>query len=185
MNNSIWGFDVVLLLTCLQGCMDFHNDIHRLMIRLFKWRNVPLEKCVARLWECRRISHGLCASPVNEAFIMNLSDHCGENSKSIEFWVDCLKGSKPLLLAFQYNFSSVSPNFPRGSCNYESSFRSDITIDEVKEAAFELISSVSSSQVATMNSYALMMHINTLIFVTLLIGSCIKFVCLHSWISLL
>lgn len=139
--------------------MDFHNDIHRLMIRLFKWRDVPLEKCVARLWECRRISHGLCASPVNEAFIMNLSDHCGENSKSIEFWVDCLKESKPLLLAFQYNLSSVSPNFPRGSCNYESSFRSDITIDEVKEAAFELISSVSLSQVATMNSYALMMHI--------------------------
>ncbi|CAL8997984.1 unnamed protein product [Prunus brigantina] len=143
-NIMLLLYNVIDLLS-IKGCMDFHNDIHRLMIRLFKWRNVPLEKCVARLWECRRISHGLCASPVNEAFIMNLSDHCGENSKSIEFWVDCLKGSKPLLLAFQYNFSSVSPNFPRGSCNYESSFRSDITIDEVKEAAFEHISSVPIS----------------------------------------
>lgn len=146
--------------------MDFHNDIHRLMIRLVKWRNVPLEKFVARLWECRRISHALCGSPVNEAFIMNLSDHCGELSKSNDFWIDCLKESKPLLLVFQHNFSFLFPNLPRGPSNHETSFRSDITIDEVKEAAFKLISSVSFSQVAAMNSYTLFMQNKYTLFPT-------------------
>ncbi|KAM1392417.1 hypothetical protein ACFX2I_019995 [Malus domestica] len=147
-NTMLLLYNVIDLLSA-KGCMDFHNDIHKLMIRLFKWRNVPLEKCVARFWECRRISHALCASPVNETFIMNLSDHCGELSK-YAFWIDSLKDSTPLLLAFQHSFSFLFPNFSRGPWNHQNLFRSDITIDEVKEAAFELI---SQAPVSTWSAY--------------------------------
>lgn len=125
--------------------MEFHHDIYRLMIRLFQCNNVPSEKFLAILWECRRISHGLCISPVNEAFMMSLSDHYGEHSRSIEFWTSCLKGSQPLLVGLQNNFSFLFPNFARDSNKHESSFRPDMTIDEVEEFAFQLISSVRSS----------------------------------------
>ncbi|KAM1225754.1 hypothetical protein ACFX13_045184 [Malus domestica] len=145
-NTILLLYNVIDLLS-IKGCTDFHSDIHRLMIRLFKWSNVPLEKCVLRFWECRRISHALCASPVNETFIMNISDHCGELSKSISFWIDCLKDSKQLLLAFQHSFSFLFPNFSRGPCNHESLFRSDT---EVKQAAFELI---SQAPVSTWSAY--------------------------------
>ena len=127
--------------------MDFDHDIYRLMTRLFRWKSVPLENCLAVLWESRRTTHALCISPVNEAFI-NLSDHCGELSKSVDFWIRCLKGSRPLIVGFQQSFSFSFSN-PHSSCNHESTFRSDITVDEVKEAAFELISSVRTFEVTS------------------------------------
>ncbi|KAM1331968.1 hypothetical protein TB1_043623 [Malus domestica] len=55
-NTILLLYNVIDLLS-IKGCTDFHSDINRLMIRLFKWSNVPLEKCVLRFWECRRISH--------------------------------------------------------------------------------------------------------------------------------
>ena len=119
------------------------------MIRLFQWKSVPLEKFLAVLWECRRIRHSLCVLPVNEAFLMSLAYHYDERSKSIDFWISCLEGSQPLLVGFQHSFSFLLANFPRGSLNQDNLFRSDITVDEVKEVAFKLISSVRSSQVAT------------------------------------
>lgn len=115
------------------------------MIRLFQWNNVPSEKLLAILWECRRTGHGLCISPVNEAFIMSLLDHYGEHSRSIDYWTSCLQGSQPLLIGLQHNFSFLFGNFAWGSNDHESSFRPDITVDEVEESAFQLISSVRSS----------------------------------------
>lgn len=136
--------------------MDFHHDIYRLMFRLFQGKNVSLEKSVAVLWECRRLRHALCVSPVNEAFLMSLADHCGGQSKSIDFWISCLKGSQSLLVGFEHNFSFLFANISQDSFNRESSFHSDITVDQVKDAAFELISSVRSSQVATTSSCLLL-----------------------------
>lgn len=80
---------------------------------------------------------------------MSLAYHYDERSKSIDFWISCLEGSQPLLVGFQHSFSFLLANFPRGSLNQDNLFRSDITVDEVKEVAFKLISSVRSSQVAT------------------------------------
>ena len=133
--------------------MDYYHDIYRILIRIFKWKNIPLEKCWVRLWECRRVSHGLCTSPVNDALIMKLSDHFSGLSKSVDFWINCLKGSQQLVIGFQHTFSFLFANIPWGPCKHESLFRCEITVDEVKEAALELISIVSSSQVSTMNWY--------------------------------
>lgn len=126
--------------------MKFHADIYEMMIRLFELKNIPLKKCLAMLWECRRLGHALCASPVSEMFIMTLSHHCDE-SNSMEFWLSCLKESKPLQVGFKQNFSFSFANFSSGSHHHESSSRSDITIDEVKQAASDLLSSVRSFKV--------------------------------------
>nr|XP_011462140.1 PREDICTED: separase [Fragaria vesca subsp. vesca] len=136
------------------GHMDYYHDIYRILIRLYNWKNIPLEKCLVRLWECRRVSHALCSSPVNDTLVMNLSDHFGELPKSIEFWVDSLKGSRQLVIGFQHNFSFLFANVPGRPCIPKNLFRCEITVDEVKEAALELISSVPvSSQSSYVTAY--------------------------------
>lgn len=167
-----------------QGHMDYYHDIYRILIRLYNWKNIPLEKCLVRLWECRRVSHALCSSPVNDTLVMNLSDHFGELPKSIEFWVDSLKGSRQLVIGFQHNFSFLFANVPGRPCIPKNLFRCEITVDEVKEAALELISSVSSSLVSTRNCYAVMTQNNHCKLATL-IGSCFESVVLCNCISLL
>ncbi|PON60261.1 Peptidase C50, separase [Parasponia andersonii] len=132
-------------LLSVKGFLDYHYDTYRLMIRLFQWKSVPLEKFLAVMWECRRIRHTLCISPINEAFLMSLADHNDELTKSIDFWIRCLEGSQPLLVGFQHSFLFLSSNFPRGLLDHESLFHLDITVDEVKEVAFKLISSVPAS----------------------------------------
>ncbi|XP_040366322.1 separase isoform X3 [Rosa chinensis] len=152
-NTMMLLYNIIDLLS-IKGHMDYYHDIYRLLIRLFNWKNIPLEKCLVRLWECRRVSHALCTSPVNDALIMSLSDHFGELPKSIDFWIDCLKGSQQLVIGFQHNFSFLFANLPWGPCNHASLFRCEITVDEVKKDALELISSVPvSSQSAYVAAY--------------------------------
>lgn len=126
----------------LQGCTELHHHIYQLIFRLFKWKNVKLEVCLAMLWECRRLSHALCPSPISDAFIRTLSENCGDKSTSIDFWIDCLKDSKAKLIGFQQNFHDLHNNFLRDSNKNDGSFQSDITTDDIKDAASELISSV-------------------------------------------
>ena len=125
--------------------MDFHYDIYKLLLKLFQWKKVPLEKSVAVLWQCRRLRHALCVSPVHEAFLMSLADNYDGPTKSIDFWISCLKGSKALIVGFEHTFSSLFANFPRGSFNYESFFPPNITVEGVKNAALQLVSEVRSS----------------------------------------
>ncbi|KAK4846024.1 hypothetical protein QYF36_012189 [Acer negundo] len=140
-NTMLLLYNIVDLLA-MKGSLESQPDIYKLLIRLLKWKNVSLEKCLAILWESRRLSHALCVSPVSEAFIMNLAEHCGELSTSVNFWIRCLKEFQPLLVGFQQTFLFLFADLPHGCYTGESSFQSSITIDDVKEAASELISSV-------------------------------------------
>ncbi|KAF5943040.1 hypothetical protein HYC85_020682 [Camellia sinensis] len=124
----------------IKSCTEFHSEIYELLIRLFRRNNVPLEECVALLWQYRRLGHALCASPVCEAFITTLPQHCGEGSKSIDFWARCMNGSWQLEVGFCQSFSFMFANISRGSCRSNGSFQSDIKVDEVKQAASDLIS---------------------------------------------
>ncbi|GAV67376.1 Peptidase_C50 domain-containing protein [Cephalotus follicularis] len=142
-NTLLVLYNVVDLLS-IKG-MKSHHDIYELVIKLFKWKKIPLEKCLAKLWECRRLSHALCVSPINEAFIMRLSEHCGEISTFIDFWIHCFEGSRPLVVGFEQNFSFLFTNTPHNAYNHEISFRPDITADDVKMAAAELLASVPVS----------------------------------------
>ncbi|CAL5349368.1 unnamed protein product [Camellia sinensis] len=124
----------------IKSCTEFHSEIYELLIRLFRRNNAPLEECVALLWQYRRLGRALCASPVCEAFITTLPQHCGQASKSIDFWARCMNGSWQLEVGFCQSFSFMFANISRGSCRSNGSFQSDIKVDEVKQAASDLIS---------------------------------------------
>lgn len=94
------------------------------------------------LWECRRLSHALSPSPISNAFILSLSENCGDKSTCMDFWIDCLKDSKAKLIGFQQNFHELYNDFLRTSVKDKGPFQSDITIDDITDAASELISSV-------------------------------------------
>lgn len=122
--------------------MEFHHDMYELMIRLFEWKNIPMEKWLPRLWDSRRLSHALCVSPINDLCTTNLSLYYSEQFKSMEFWLSCLRGSSPSLVGFQQIFSYLLTSSHDGPANSRTSCQSDVTINNVKEAAIELISTV-------------------------------------------
>ncbi|XP_022978634.1 separase isoform X2 [Cucurbita maxima] len=141
--------EYMLLLLCnafdllsIKGCVDYYDNIYSLMIRLFKWKNVPLEKLMATLWESRRMSHAMCIAPTNELVIAQLSEHLGDLPKSYDFWTNCLKTLPGMLVGFQQNFSFLCSNYTQTSCEHEKSSRMHVTVDEVKEAALKLISHI-------------------------------------------
>ena len=75
---------------------------------------------------------------------MTFMERCGEKFKVIDFWISCIKGSQPLLVGFLQIFSFLFTNLPQESCHYKSSFRVDVTVDEVKDTAEKLMSMVRS-----------------------------------------
>ncbi|XP_014518647.1 separase isoform X1 [Vigna radiata var. radiata] len=133
-------YNIVDLLQ-LKGFMELFNDAYRLVIKMFKWKNVPIEKWLTLMWERRNLCHALCVSPVSEEFIMNSLDEFTELS-DINFWIRYLQGNQSSLIGFQQNFSFLFANSHRNSSSHESSFQTDITIDEVQKAALDLISNV-------------------------------------------
>ncbi|CAH8360120.1 unnamed protein product [Eruca vesicaria subsp. sativa] len=131
-------------LMSVKGCTELHHHIYQLIFRLFRHKHVKLEVCLSMLWECRRLSHALCPSPISDAFILSLSEICGDKSTCMTFWIDCLKDSKAKLIGFQQNFHDLHSDFLRTSSD-EGPFQSDITIDDITDAASELTSSASPS----------------------------------------
>lgn len=106
-------------------------------------KNIPLEKSVSLLWRYRRLSHALCTSPVNEMFVKTLSNHCGELSNSVEYWMKCMKESQPQLVGFQQSFFLSLALSSKLSRNNQSFLHCDITEHKVKLTASELIHDVS------------------------------------------
>ncbi|KAG4399168.1 hypothetical protein GLYMA_08G184200v4 [Glycine max] len=139
-NIMILLYNVVDLLQ-LKGFMELFNDASRLVIKMFKRKNVPIEKWLPLMWESRSLSHALCVSPVNEEFIMNSMDEFSELS-NIDFWIRYLQGNQSSLIGFQQNFSFLFASSHKNSCSHGSSFQTDITIAEVQKAALDLISNV-------------------------------------------
>lgn len=123
-------------------------------MKVFRWNNVPLEKCVSCLWECRRMSHALCTSPISNTFIKILSEYFGEHSESMDYWISCLKESQPLIVGFQNSFSFTFSANSQGPLEAEISVKSDTTVCEVKEAVLELVSSVRSFSLSLREFYS-------------------------------
>lgn len=122
--------------------MDVHSDIYELMIRFCTCKNISLKECLAMLWEYKSLSHALCTSRVNDAFISTFLEHC-KLSKSIEFWKSCMEKSKSLEVGFQQCFSvSSTLSFP-SPCNHNHAIEhAHITIDDIKKTAFDLSNNV-------------------------------------------
>ncbi|KAK7412084.1 hypothetical protein VNO78_03531 [Psophocarpus tetragonolobus] len=133
-------YNIVDLLQ-LKGFMELLNNAYQLLSKMFKWKNVPIEKWLTLMWESKSLSHALCVSPINEEFIMNSFNDFSELS-NIDFWIRYLQGNQSSLIGFQQNFSFLFASSHRNSCSHGSSFETDITIDEVQNAARDLISNV-------------------------------------------
>ncbi|KAE8698781.1 putative Kinetochore protein ndc80 [Hibiscus syriacus] len=124
-----------------EGYTKLHSNIYKLIMRIYKLNNVDLGKCAANLWECRRLSHALFVSPVNESFITNLSEQCGESSKAVDFWIRCLSGSEPGLIGFQQNITCFFNNFIQGLKNDEINSQSAVSANNVNLVVSEITAS--------------------------------------------
>lgn len=122
--------------------MTLHSDVLNVIIKVLKQINISLKKCLLILWESRRVNHALCVVPVNEAFVTALSEHYGKDAESFDFWISSMKDSQPLLVGLQQNFSYLSSLFPLAFYKNKHSLQSEISVDEVKEIASNLVSNV-------------------------------------------
>ncbi|KAG2326377.1 hypothetical protein Bca52824_009105 [Brassica carinata] len=111
----------VIDLVSIKGWIELHQRIYDLMFRIIKGRNVRLKDALAMLWDCRRLSHALCPSPIDDAVIRGLSCYFDEISESTDFWKSCLQFSKAKSIGFKLSIHE-----------------SDITIDEIKHTASKL-----------------------------------------------
>ncbi|KAG2289488.1 hypothetical protein Bca52824_049092 [Brassica carinata] len=111
----------VIDLVSIKGWIELHQRIYDLMFRIFKGRNVRLKDALAMLWDCRRLSHALCPSPIDDAVITGLSCYFDEISESTDFWKSCLQFSKAKSIGFELSIHE-----------------SDITIVEIKRTASKL-----------------------------------------------
>ncbi|XP_065870788.1 separase isoform X2 [Euphorbia lathyris] len=132
-------YNIVDLLA-VKGSMEFHYEIYKVITIIYKRKSLPVEKFLSILWESRRLSHALCIAPVYDELLNNFANEFGEQVKSTDFWMQCLNVSLPSLVGFQQNFSYLFTSIPSGSCNHGNSFPLDITVDDVKRIASELIS---------------------------------------------
>ncbi|KAL8258316.1 hypothetical protein R6Q59_030357 [Mikania micrantha] len=132
-------------LLLLKGYMEIHSDIYELMIRLFTCKNVSLKECLIMLWQSKSLSHALCTSHVNDAFISTLSKHC-KLSESLEFWKSCMEKSKSLEVGFQQCFSVISTLSSPSTCNHGHATKyAHLAIDDIKKTAFDLSNNVPLS----------------------------------------
>ncbi|KAL8478593.1 hypothetical protein ACS0TY_030468 [Phlomoides rotata] len=116
----------------IKGFLEIHPMLYDVVITLFNMKNFPLTKTLAELWKNKRLSHALCASPVNDIFMETFSKHQSQNCKSSEFWRMCLEELRPLIVGIQH------------------------INNEIKQAASDLISNVpltSSSIFLSSNLY--------------------------------
>ncbi|KAL0357132.1 UNVERIFIED_CONTAM: Separase [Sesamum calycinum] len=119
-------------LLSIKGYLEIHPSLYDVVIKLFKGKNIPLVKTMSELWKTKRLTHTLCASPVNHMFLETFSKHQSRLCSSAEFWKTFEEEVKPLLIGFHD------------------------TNNEIKQAASDLISQVplsSSSMFLSSNLY--------------------------------
>ncbi|CAH9139462.1 unnamed protein product [Cuscuta epithymum] len=144
----------IIDLLSIKGNLESHTEIFEVIIQLSKLKKIPLEILLSWLWKHRRLSHALCALPVNDIFIEALSKHCGEVVNSLEYWTNCLKASQPLLVGFHQSFHAIFSLSSQNPCNYNGFLQSDISDNKVKLTALDLASNVPlSSDSAFLSAY--------------------------------
>ncbi|XP_077213689.1 separase isoform X2 [Tasmannia lanceolata] len=132
-------------LLSLKGYLHFQYDIYNLIIILYKLQNVPLEDCLAMFWRDRRLNHALCTSPIDEDFIMTLSQQFGVDADSIDYWISCIEGFSVSLLGFCLKFFLSDSIFDQVRRNHlKRSVAFEFTVEKIKEAASVLILSDSA-----------------------------------------
>ncbi|KAK6156913.1 hypothetical protein DH2020_011161 [Rehmannia glutinosa] len=111
-------------LLSIKGYLEIHPSLYDVVIKLFNGKNFSLAKIVSELWKNKRLSHALCASPVNHMFVKTFSKHQSQLGNSAEFWRMCMEELKPLVVGFGHinneikqAASDLSSNVPLSSCS--------------------------------------------------------------------
>ncbi|KAL6543575.1 hypothetical protein OROGR_010072 [Orobanche gracilis] len=106
------------------GYLEIHPTLYDVVIKLFNAKNLSLAKSVSELWKNNRLSHALCASPVNHMFIETISKHQSQFCTDAEFWRMCLEELKPLVVGshpinneIKQAASLLISNIPLSSCS--------------------------------------------------------------------
>ncbi|XP_051146436.1 separase isoform X2 [Andrographis paniculata] len=96
----LW-YQVIDLLS-IKGYLELHPSLYDAVIKLHKEKNLPLTKIISELWKSRRLSHALCASPVNDMFSRTFSKYQNQLFNSSGFWKMCKEELKPLVVVFHH-----------------------------------------------------------------------------------
>lgn len=114
-------FSIVTRFLLAQGYLEVHPRLYEAVIKFLKEKNVPMTKTVSELWKSRRLSHGLCVSPMNNMLLETFSKYQIQLVNSSELWRTLKEELKPLAVGFHH------------------------TIEEIKQAASDIISNVCAS----------------------------------------
>ncbi|CAL9041755.1 unnamed protein product [Musa banksii] len=149
-NYHQWGTMSILPLLCsmvdllsLKGCLKFQLEICKVIIRFSMPENMLSEKCIFMLWSNRRLNHSLCSSPIDEVFVLNISEQFGLNVNFLDYWINCIKQHPPSQCML---LQKLFPNdFVLSEATGHSSkrpFGAQISTEEVKEVATSLVAEV-------------------------------------------
>ncbi|KAL6517690.1 hypothetical protein OROMI_033391 [Orobanche minor] len=111
-------------LLSIKGYLEIHPSLYDVVIKLFNAKNLSLAKTVSELWKNKRLSHALCASPVDHMFIETISKHQSQLYNCAEFWRMCMEELKPLVVGshpinneIKQAASLLISNVPLSSCS--------------------------------------------------------------------
>ncbi|KAL6545762.1 hypothetical protein OROGR_009636 [Orobanche gracilis] len=118
----LW-YQIIDLLS-IKGYLEIHSSLYDVVIKLFNAKNLSLAKTVSEFWKNKRLSHALCASPVNHMFIETISKHQSQLCNCAEFWRMCMEELKPLVVGshpinneIKQAASLLISNVPLSSCS--------------------------------------------------------------------
>ncbi|TVU28695.1 hypothetical protein EJB05_20225, partial [Eragrostis curvula] len=132
-------------LLAMKGCFELQFDLCKLMIKIWKRENLPLEKLFSSLFTSGRLSHACCHIPMDQQFISYVAEHLGIDCQHTEFWRNCFKGDLPSLAMFLQKMLCSDLFFsPSCECSIGRLFSFDASVDEVNKVASSLVSEVNS-----------------------------------------
>ncbi|KAK1428290.1 hypothetical protein QVD17_17121 [Tagetes erecta] len=150
-HTDMVSHDILMLLNhvghllLLKGNMEFHSEIYELIIRFCTRKSISLKECLVMLWQSKSLSHALCTSHVDDAFMSTFSKHC-KLYQSLEFWKSCMEKSKSLEVGFQQCFSVISTLSSPSTYNHDHATEyAHLTNDDIKKCASDLSNNVPLS----------------------------------------
>ncbi|KAH7656747.1 Peptidase C50 separase protein [Dioscorea alata] len=123
-------------LLSLKGFAQLQNEICKHIFILYKWNNVSMEESLTILLGGRWLNHAICGSPLDEAFIAMLCKRFDIPANSVDFWMNAMKSSQPLLLGLKQKLSISSSHCAQLVNQHSGGSKSSVvTSEDVTEAA--------------------------------------------------
>lgn len=103
-----------------------------------------MEESLAILLGGRWLNHAICGSPLDEAFIAMLCKRFDIPANSIDFWMNAMKSSQPLLLGLKQKLSISSSHCAQLVNQHSGGSKSlVVTSEDVTEAASAMMAHVN------------------------------------------